>query len=327
MIYMNKCYKKLMKSKKGEKSIAKEIERIDQIGEGKTILESIDQEPSVLRSINTLDDFNKDIIKITCESHTEIAMKIINKSIDKFPNSNIYIAFSGGKSSLVLLDIMRSIQEERNIDYNIIFSNTTIEYPDNLKYVRKLCGNRELNAKYIEVKPEKSFFTLLKENYFPSKYNRWCCTPLKSEPSKKWFEKNDPEPILFLGTNQTENSYRYNYDVFDKNNKKNSNAHVFHPVFYFDDKQIWYYIQSKNLEYNPLYRKGCRYKDQWRHWHQFQFQRNGCYLCPLGHLRTHPQYLMVKACYQKHWKVIKKCVYLETDALRLQGEKRNNAFS
>ena len=168
MIYMNKCYKKLMKSKKGEKSISKEIERIDQIGEGKTILESIDQEPSVLRSINTLDDFNKDIIKITCESHTEIAKKIINKSIDKFPNSNIYIAFSGGKSSLVLLDIMRSIPGERNIDYNIIFSNTTIEYPDNLKYVRKLCGNSEINANYIEVKPEKIEEPEPREPYDPS---------------------------------------------------------------------------------------------------------------------------------------------------------------
>jgi len=285
------------------KDIPKEIKRIDEIGQGKTILERFEDIPKTLGEVRELDTLNLDILDAVLDHHTQIAEMIIKKALKRFPNCHPYIAFSGGKSSLVLIKILSKVVE----DYSVIFSNTLIEYPDTIKFVRSFTTKRNLN--YIEVKPKATFFKMLNNGHnFPSKYDRWCCTPLKSNPSEDWFIENDIEPLLFLGEHKSENSYRYHYLPFDLFNTKNANAHVFHPLLYMDEWEIWRYIDRNQLEYLELYKKGVKYKDKWRHWHSLQYERNGCWLCPCGHVPSYPQFLLLKAWYPKHWRLLKRCV-------------------
>jgi len=70
----------------------------------------------------------------------------------------------------------------------------------------------ELERLLIEVRPRKSFSRHLREERsFLVKHNRWCCTLIKTDPSKEYFAQHQEEPLLFLGNQQDENSYRYNY--------------------------------------------------------------------------------------------------------------------
>ena len=49
-------------------------------------------------------------------------------------NGNVYVAFSGGKDSTVLLHIARELYP----DVEAVFCNTGLEYPEILKFVRTI---------------------------------------------------------------------------------------------------------------------------------------------------------------------------------------------
>ena len=64
------------------------------------------------------------------------------------------IAFSGGKDSTVLLHLAKTFFPDQK--FYVLFSNTTVEFPESLAFVRKLAkewGNG--NLEFIEVLPEK----------------------------------------------------------------------------------------------------------------------------------------------------------------------------
>ena len=61
------------------------------------------------------------------------------------------IAFSGGKDSTVLWHIIRTYFSEK--DYKVIFGNTGVEYPESLKFARKL-GKEWGGKNFYETKPD-----------------------------------------------------------------------------------------------------------------------------------------------------------------------------
>ena len=68
-------------------------------------------------------------------------------------NSKVYIAFSGGKDSTVLLDIARQVFN----DIPAVFSNTGLEYPEIVKFAKSF-------ENVVEVKPKMSFKQVI-DNY------------------------------------------------------------------------------------------------------------------------------------------------------------------
>ena len=74
----------------------------------------------------------------------------------EFYNGDVYVSFSGGKDSTVLLDIVRSMYP----DVVAVFSDTGLEYPE-VKHFVKSKGNVEI------IRPEKSFNQVVKEKGYP----------------------------------------------------------------------------------------------------------------------------------------------------------------
>lgn len=62
------------------------------------------------------------------------------------------IAFSGGKDSTVLWHLTRKYFPQWNDRFVIIFGNTGVEYPESLKFARKL-GKKWGNGRFYETKP------------------------------------------------------------------------------------------------------------------------------------------------------------------------------
>lgn len=71
-------------------------------------------------------------------------------------NGKVYVAFSGGKDSTVLLHLVRSIFP----DVVAVFSNTTNEFVEILEFVRR-------TENVITVNPQKTFVQTVKEYGFP----------------------------------------------------------------------------------------------------------------------------------------------------------------
>lgn len=89
------------------------------------------------------------------------------QSVQKRYDGEIEVAYSGGKDS----DVILQLAKEAGIRYRAIYKNTTIDPPGTLGHVRGM-GVEILRAK-------DSFFHLVTQNGFPSRFSRFCCKELK----------------------------------------------------------------------------------------------------------------------------------------------------
>lgn len=80
----------------------------------------------------------------------------IREWVSEYGEDGVYVAFSGGKDSTVLLHIVRGLYP--NIEG--VFANTGNEFPEIVQFVRK-----QENIKWV--KPRKSFAKVLKEEGYP----------------------------------------------------------------------------------------------------------------------------------------------------------------
>jgi len=203
----------------------------------------------------------------------EQAKHIIRRSSEVFGHK-LAVAFSGGKDSLVALHLTL---QTLGSNIKVIYNHTTVEFPETIKYVKQIA--KEWNFELLISKPKKPFLESVKENGWATHENRWCCRPYKEEPAYELMIKEGIEAEI-TGTYRTESIYRrYLRPIMSP--KKNPKITRIHPIFDWNDVEVWMYIRGNNLPYNPLYDMG--------------YKRIGCWCCPLNGpshyrrlMRTHP---------------------------------------
>ena len=90
------------------------------------------------------------------EMKIERTKRRIQEWVDYYGEDGVYVSFSGGKDSTVLLDIVRSMYP----DVGAVFSNTGLEYPEIVDFV-KTFDNVTI------IKPEKTFKKVIEEKGYP----------------------------------------------------------------------------------------------------------------------------------------------------------------
>ena len=83
----------------------------------------------------------------------EMAKKAIQKGFDVC-RSQAAIAFSGGKDSTVLWHLIKTYFPEQHKKTAVIFGNTGVEYPESLRFARKL-GGEWGGDNFYEATPER----------------------------------------------------------------------------------------------------------------------------------------------------------------------------
>ena len=190
--------------------------------------------------------------------------KRMRKRLDCF-----HVAFSGGKDSIVLLDIVkRSLPQSA---FMVVFGDTGMEFPDTYKIVDKVeaqCKKDGINFYRAKshLSPEESWQIFGP----PSMTLRWCCSVHKSAPQilkiRQVLGKNDFVGTAFVGVRATESVRRASYEV-ENIGEKLKGQHSHNTIFEWNSAEIWNYIFMRRLPINETYKKGN--------------SRAGCLFCPM----------------------------------------------
>lgn len=229
----------------------------------------------------------------------EYSKEMITCWVESWGIENVYVAFSGGVDSTVLLNIARELYPEMKA----VFNNTGLELPEIVSFVKTFDNvdilypkmsfhkviekygwpviSKEQSQFLSEIRTTKSE-KLLNIRLNGNKYNRgkvsdkWkflidapfkisdrCCYKLKKEPAKKYEKKTERHPIL--GIMAEESALRkqtYSCNIYD------SKRPISKPLLHWSKEDIWNYIRENHIKYCEVYDKG--------------WDRTGCVFCLYG---------------------------------------------
>lgn len=194
-------------------------------------------------------------------------------------NGQVYVSFSGGKDSTVLLDIVR----QEFPDVKAVYVDTGLEFPEIKEFVKN-------TNNVIKLRPEMSFLQVITEYgypviskeialtiYYARKGSQWaidrlngnhdfgnhkkykflldsdfkissfCCDIMKKKPIKKFEKETGLHPIV--GTMADEGGQRRSAYLKKGCNSFEGKRPMSTPLGFWTEKDIWDYIHKFNVLY------------------------------------------------------------------------------
>ena len=223
--------------------------------EGKMLLEPVNVEAMIAA--------NSKIMEIIVADAKRRTKELYDESIKRCDIA--YIAFSGGKDSVALLDICHRVLP---LSVPVVFSDTDMELPDTYKVWEEI-KTRYLEREFIIAKAETSALENWRIFAPPSRTIRWCCSVHKSTPAlmslKKKLKKSALKVMAFVGVRGDE-SYSRSFYEDATDGAKNASQMNRMPILDWGAHELWLYIFANNLIVNCAYKKGLT--------------RVGCLMCP-----------------------------------------------
>lgn len=236
----------------------------------------------------------------------------IRQWVDYYGEENVYISFSGGKDSTVLIDLVRS--EYPNIE--AVFVDTGLEYPeikqfvksfDNVKILRPkmtfkqvietygypMVSKEQANylddirngTEYMKIRrlegDEKGRFKLSNKYRYlinaPFNISSKCCNVMKKEPVKRYEKETGKKPII--GTMAEESILRMQSYMKNGCNAFDSKRPLSTPLGFWKQQDILEYIYTNKLKIASVYGDVIKENDIYK---TTKCDRTGCVFCGFG---------------------------------------------
>jgi len=160
-----------------------------------------------------------------------------------------YVAYSGGKDSDVILDLVRRSGVKYTAHYNV----TTCDPPEIIRHIRN-------QSDVIFEKSKFTMWTLIRKKHGPpTRYLRFCCEHLK--------ERGGIDAMVVTGVRWQESTQRKKRRMIETC-YRHKEKQFLNPIIDWSTTDVWNYLRSQNISYCSLYDEG--------------FKRLGCVLCPMS---------------------------------------------
>lgn len=198
------------------------------------------------------------------------------------PPEGLYVAFSGGKDSVVMLDLVRRAGAKHDAHYNL----TTVDPPELVHFIRKHYPDIQVH------RPSMTMWQLIvKKQMPPTRIVRFCCEYLKEG---RGTGHNDRGRIIATGIRWAE-SVRRGKRRMVENCRTHPDKRYLHPIIDWSTDDVFAYCASRELPLCSLYDEG--------------WKRIGCVMCPMagreGMLRDMARWPKIAAAYKR---AIGRCV-------------------
>lgn len=205
------------------------------------------------------------------QKKVDFAIKLL-RSIPQ--DGDVELSYSGGKDSDVILELAKMA----GIPYRAIYKNTTIDPPGTIAHAR------EMGAEVII--PKKTFFQLISEYGFPSRFSRFCCSELKE------YKICDRAIQGIRRSESRKRAERYKEPETCRVYSAKEKVKVYLPILEWTDNDVAEFIKERNIKCHPLY-----YSDG-----QFDVtKRLGCMGCPLASRKKRIQFFKDNPRWLKAW--------------------------
>jgi len=200
----------------------------------------------------------------------------VSKAIDRLkafePEEGYYLAFSGGKDSVVI----KALADMAGVKYDAHYSLTTVDPPELVRFIKEKHPEVEI------VKPKLSMWKLIEKNGMPpTRLARYCCRILK--------ETDGTGRVTITGVRWAESANRKNsrhlVDIGERKdgivlNDDNGESRrtvencyrtrktLVNPIVDWTDEDVWQFIHENKIPYCSLYDAGK--------------ERLGCIGCPMN---------------------------------------------
>lgn len=178
------------------------------------------------------------------------------------------VAFSGGKDSLVLLDLVAKAL--RPDEFVVIFSNTGMELNETIEAVERSKAHWN-KLHFFEAASHMSPDETWDAFGPPGRRLRWCCSVHKSVPTilklREITGDYEAKAIVFDGVRREESAARAMYDAIGEGVKNASQTNV-SPILDWGTNEVYLYLLKNKVLFNNAYRIGLF--------------RVGCKVCPMS---------------------------------------------
>ena len=208
----------------------------------------------------------------------------VQNSIDALrsfePPEGYYLAFSGGKDSVVV----KHLCDMAGVKYDAHYNVTSVDPPELVQFIKEKYPDVHRDIPHDEDgKPITMWNLIPRMKVVPTRIMRFCCEELKERggigrmtlTGVRWAEsarrkKHQGLAVIIDNNTVLNNDNAESRELLESCYKKRKT--VINPIINWEDEDVWEFIHRENIPYCKLYDEGEK--------------RLGCIGCPIAGSRT-----------------------------------------